>query len=209
MARKNAYNYYEAFEQMAQHAYDAALFLQGVFINFYPDSQMMFDNVNKIHAIEHEADGIRHECIEHLTTEFITPIEREDIMEIIQKLDSVVDSIDDVIRIMYMFNIKESFSEAKEFADLIVKCTEALRVTMSKFENFRKSESIKEYMVKVNTIEDEGDLLHLRTIRYLYAFDDSPMNVIRKNRLIDGMEECLDACEEVVDSVERVIMKNT
>ena len=80
---------------------------------------------------------------------------------------------------------------------------------MSKFENFRKSESIKEYMVKVNTIEDEGDLLHLRTIRYLYAFDDSPMNVIRKNRLIDGMEECLDACEEVVDSVERVIMKNT
>jgi hypothetical protein len=209
MARRKAYNYFEAFDQMAQHAYDAALFLQGVFTNFYPDSQIMFDNVNKIHVIEHEADGIRHECIEHLSTEFITPIEREDIMELIQKLDSVVDSIDDVVRTMYMFNIKEPFAEAKEFADLIVKCTEALKVVMSKFENFRKSESIKEDMVKVNTIEDEGDLLHLRTVRYLYVFENGTINVIRKNRLIDGMEDCLDACEEVVDSVERVIMKNT
>ena len=209
MARRKDYDYFEAFEDMAKHAHAAASFLQEMFQNFSPDSQTMFDNVNAMHKIEHEADGTRHECMENLSNEFIPPIDREDIIELIQNLDNVVDQIDDVVRTVYTYNVREVSAETKEFADLIVKCTEALEMTMSEFVNFKKSKSIYESIIRVNDIEDQGDLLHLRSMRYLYAFEDSAMNVIRKTKLIDDMENCLDACEEVVDLVERVIMKNT
>ena len=139
----------------------------------------------------------------------MTPIEREDIMEMIQKLDNVVDHIDDVMRTVYMFNITELSPAIVSFAELIVRCTEAMKATMEKFENFRKSRTIKEYIVKVNEIEDEGDLLHLDTIYNLFGSELSSLNVIRQNKLLDDMENCLDACEEVVDTVERIMMKNS
>ena len=209
MAKKSGFNYLDSFISMANHAYEAAQYLDGIVKNFDPSPTVLLEKVQGIHEIEHRADDERHEVITHLTTEFMTPIEREDIMEMIQKLDNVVDHIDDVMRTVYMFNITELSPAIVSFAELIVRCTEAMKATMEKFENFRKSRTIKEYIVKVNEIEDEGDLLHLDTIYKLFGSELSSINVIRQNKLLDDMENCLDACEEVVDTVERIMMKNS
>lgn len=209
MAKKTGFNYFDSFISMANHAYRAAEYLDAIVKNFDPAAAILLEKVQGIHEIEHSADDERHEVITHLTTEFMTPIEREDIMEMIQKLDNVVDHIDDVMRTVYMFGIKELSPAIVSFAELIVRCTEALKVTMEKFENFRKSRTIKEYIVKVNEIEDEGDVLHLNTIHELFSSDIAAVDVIRRNKLLDDMENCLDACEEVVDTVERIMMKNS
>ena len=209
MAKKTGFNYFGSFISMANHAHRAAEYLDAIVKNFDPAAAILLEKVQGIHEIEHSADDERHEVITHLTTEFMTPIEREDIMEMIQKLDNVVDHIDDVMRTVYMFNIKELSPAIVSFAELIVRCTEALKVTMEKFENFRKSRTIKEYIVKVNEIEDEGDVLHLNTIHELFSSDIAAVDVIRRNKLLADMENCLDACEEVVDTVERIIMKNS
>ena len=209
MAKKSGFNYFDSFISMANHAYEAAQYLDGIVKDFDSSPTVLLEKVQGIHEIEHRADDERHEVITHLTTEFMTPIEREDIMEMIQKLDNVVDHIDDVMRTVYMFNITELSPAIVSFAELIVRCTEAMKATMEKFENFRKSRTIKEYIVKVNEIEDEGDLLHLDTIYKLFGSELSSINVIRQNKLLDDMENCLDACEEVVDTVERIILKNS
>ena len=209
MAKKSGFNYFDSFISMANHAHKAAEYLDMIVKNFDPTAVVLLEKVQGIHEIEHSADDVRHEVITHLTTEFMTPIEREDIMEMIQKLDNVVDHIDDVMRTVYMFNISELSPAIVSFEELIVRCTEALKVTMEKFENFRKSRTIKEFIVKVNEIEDEGDVLHLNTVHELFCSDLSAIEVIRRNKLLDDMENCLDACEEVVDTVERIMMKNS
>ncbi len=209
MAKKSGFNYFDSFISMANHAYEAAQYLDGIVKNFDSTPAVLLEKVQGIHEIEHRADDERHEVITHLTTEFMTPIEREDIMEMIQKLDNVVDHIDDIMRTVYMFNITELSPAIVSFAELIVRCTEAMKATMEKFENFRKSRTIKEYIVKVNEIEDEGDLLHLDTIYKLFGSELPSIDVIRQNKLLDDMENCLDACEEVVDTVERIMMKNS
>ncbi len=208
MAKKTGFNYFDSFISMANHAHRAAEYLEVIVKNFDP-AAVLLEKVQGIHEIEHSADDERHEVITHLTTEFMTPIEREDIMEMIQQLDNVVDHIDDVMRTVYMFNIKELSPVIVSFTELIVRCTEALKVTMEKFENFRKSRTIKEYIVKVNEIEDEGDVLHLDAVHELFSSDLPAIDVIRRNKLLDDMENCLDACEDVVDTVERIMMKNS
>ena len=209
MARKSGFNYFHSFISMANYAYEAAKYLDNIVKVFDPASTVLLEKVQGIHEIEHKADDERHEVITHLTTEFMTPIEREDIMEMVQKLDNVVDHIDDVMRAVYMFNIRTLSPSIISFGELIVRCTEALKTTMEKFENFRKSRTIKEYIVKVNEIEDEGDVLHLNSIHELFSSDISAIDVIRQNKLLDDMENCLDACEEVVDTVEQIMMKNS
>ena len=49
----------------------------------------------------------------------------------------------------------------------------------------------------------------MNTIHELFSSDIAAVDVIRRNKLLDDMENCLDACEEVVDTVERIMMKNS
>lgn len=207
--KKNVYNYFDGFVTMANYANEAAVYLNEVINNFDANPEVMLEKVNGIHEIEHNADAKRHEVINRLTTEFMTPIEREDIMEMIQQLDNVVDHIDDVMRTIYMYDIQKLSDATISFAALLVKITEALKGAMEEFEGFRKSKTIKSKIIAVSDIEDEGDILHLDTLHALYRSDASAVEIIRNNKLIDGMEDCLDACADVVDIVERVILKNS
>ncbi len=207
MAKKQGYNYFDALIDMSSFAYEAAQYLDSVLADYNP--VIVLDKVNGIHDIEHHADDKRHELIIHLTREFITPIEREDIMEMVQKLDTVVDAIDDVLRYIYMFNIATIRPSALKFSSLVVRCTRSMNIAMEEFKNFHKSQSIKDYIVEVNMLEEEGDRMQISALHELFGKSSDAIEIIRWSKVIDCLEACLDDCEEVVDTMERIIMKNT
>ena len=173
------------------------------------DIHEMGDRVIGLHEIENAADGKRHEITSHLIHEFITPIEREDIFNLVQQLDTSVDTIEDVLRNMYMHNITSMRPEAVEFSRLLEKCVASMKKTMEKFTHFRKSSSIKDYIVEVNMLEEEGDRLHVEVVHELFAASGDPIEVMGWRKVYDSLEDCMDACEHVVDAVESVIMKNS
>lgn len=204
---KKGYNYFDAFVQMAQYSCEAAEYLVETLHNF--DIHEMEERVTGLHEIENAADGKRHEITSHLIHEFITPIDREDIFSLVQQLDTAVDTIEDVLRNMYMHNITNMRPEAVEFSRLLEKCVKSMKTTMEKFTHFRKSSSIKDYIVEVNMLEEEGDRLHVSAVHDLFAAGGDPLEVIGWRKVYDSLEDCMDACEHVVDAVESVIMKNS
>jgi Phosphate transport regulator (distant homolog of PhoU) len=206
MAKKN-YDYFAAFSACAAFAKEAALFLQNAMNNF--SVQTFKAEMDKMHAIENAADEKKHEIMEHLAHEFITPIELEDIVSISQELDNVVDSIDDVMRKMYMFSVTEVLPEAIQFSDLIVDCVSKMNSVIDKFSNFKKARDIHPDIIEVNRIETVGDALHLSSLHSLYADSTDAVHILKWSRMFDSFEDCLDACENVSDIVEGVIMKNT
>ena len=92
-----------------------------------------------MHQLEHAADSKRHELGNQLAREFMPPIEREDISTLSQQLDNVVDSVEDIIRKIYMFNIDEMRSEALEFSKLILDTCAVFYKLLQEFSNFKKS----------------------------------------------------------------------
>src|ERR1700683_5176978 len=58
-----------------------------------------------IKDIEHKADGVTHQTIKLLHEVFITPFDREDIHELISKLDDVTDFIDAAAQRISLYGI--------------------------------------------------------------------------------------------------------
>lgn len=206
--KEKDYDYFEYFVKSAAYACEAADCLKESLSDF--DPKMFSHNMAKMHEIENRADDEKHEMITRLSHEFITPIEREDIVELAQHLDEVVDAIDDVVLRVDMYCLSGIRKEALTFADLIQKCCRALHETICEFRNFKSSKNIRELVVSVNSIESEGDKLHAACIRSLYS-DDSvdAKTVIAWSSIYEDLEMCLDACEHSTDVIESVIMKNT
>ena len=207
MARNKENDYFELFVKGVSCACDAAELLCRDFTSYVPEE--LPERIKEIHHIEHLADTAKHDMMHRLAKEFITPIDREDIMDLAGIIDDVTDSIDDIMMRAYMFNIKVPRPEAVEFAKIILDCCTALKGMMEEFSNFRKSKTIHEKIVEINGLEETGDKLYTEATRRLYTESAAPIEVIAWTALFERMEKCCDACEHVADVVERVIMKNS
>lgn len=207
MAKKESNYYFDAFAKGILYANDAAALLKSCFENF--DATKIKTQLDEMHEIEHAGDGIKHEMMERLMKEFLPPIEREDIVELSRTIDDVTDSIEDVLLGMYMYNITTFRPEINEFTNLISRCCNALKEIAQEMHNFRKSTLLKEKIVEVNGLEEEGDRLYTEAMRRLYTEEKDPVSILAWTTIYDRLEKCCDGCEHVADMFEQVIMKNS
>ena len=206
MAKKNN-NYYNMFSDIANDAITAAHHLEKAVKNYNPDKM---EKLNKtMHEIEHGADLKKHQMMKMLVAEFITPIEREDIATLSYMLDDVLDTIEEVFQMFFMYNVKSMRHEAIDFVDLIVRATEAMKACFDEFENFRKSDLIAQKIVEVNVVEELADALYFKTVHELYSKEKDPIHIMVWVRLFDRFEKICDQCENVADAIGSVIMKNS
>ncbi|MBE6678672.1 MAG: DUF47 family protein [Ruminococcaceae bacterium] len=207
MAKKNEFNYFDYFCETADRICGASKLLNESIKSF--DQQTFKQKMDEMHVLENEADSAKHEMTKRLMHEFLPPIEREDIIELGTKLDDIMDTLDDAMRCMYLYNVKEIRTGALRFCDLIEKCATALKETMAEFRSFKSSKLIKEKLVEVNTLESEGDALHSELTRDLFVNELDTRNLIIWTNVYEDLERCLDDCEDAADIIESVIMKNT
>lgn len=207
MAKKKHYNYFEKFVELIDYSCQCADILHDTLLNF---NAVSLDNkVAEIHTIEHTADLAFHDMMKHLAQEFIAPIEREDIITLARRIDDITDSIEDVLIKMHMFNLKSVKPEVLKFTEIIVKSCYSLKVIMEEFAHYKKSTLLKDKIIEVNSLEEEGDRLYYSTIRNLFATSKDPIEILVWTKIYNNLEYCYDVCEETADTVELVIMKNS
>lgn len=199
--------YFDDFISMTEFSCQAAEYLQKVMTDF--KTETLAQNREKMHAIEHTADQAKHNMIARLNKEFVTPIDREDIIQLANELDNVTDKIDDILIRMYMYNIQSVRPAALAFTDVIVRCCKALHRAITEFPNFQKSATLIPAIIEVNTMEEEGDALYIDAVRDLYQNPSNSLEVATWSELFDRLEDCCDACEHVVDTMEIIVLKNS
>ena len=199
--------YFDNFSACAGCACQAAQYLEDALKNFDPGR--LHDMLDELHQVEHAADEKKHELSNVLARAFITPIEREDIILVSQSIDEITDKIEDVMLRLYCNNIQAIRPDAIAMGAVLINCCEELRKMLEEFPNFRRSKKLREYIIHINTMEEQADKLFIDSMRLLHTTCDDPMTVVRWREIYIYMEKCADACEHVADAVESVIMKNT
>ena len=207
MAKKTDLFYFETFAKSADCACQAAKLLGEVIANFNPEE--LPDKMKEMQVIEHAGDELNHGVMGALTTAFITPIEREDLMDISSNLDEIIDFIEDVMLSLYMYNVRAIKPEAHKFIELLQNACELVEATVAELVNFKKSKELKNQIIEINRLEEEGDVLYLNSMHKLHTSDDSPLEIIAWKEILKCLEKCLDQCEDTAGLIEGVIMKNT
>jgi len=208
MKKQRTNEYFEGFVSGMESACKASEYLESIVEHYDPEK--LDEVVVEMHKIEHEADLNKHLLMQKLAKEFITPIEREDIILLLQQIDNVTDFIEDVVRKMFMYNAQSMRFEALEFATIIKQCCYESRDALKELPGFQKSsERLGQAIIKVNDFEEQGDRLYCAAMRRLYCENAESLERITWTKLFDWMEACCDACEDVMESVELVVMKNS
>ena len=205
MARNKEMNYFEVFNNMAVCTLEAAKKLEDMLGN-YSDVGAKAD---AIHDIEHRSDNLFHEMTRELNRAFITPIDREDILQIADGIDSITDAIEDVSNLFDMLSIDVVEPEAFDMAKLIIRGAEALLEAIREFHQYKQPKKLTQLIIEVNHVEEEGDRVHRRVIRALYQSKTlDVLTIVKWKEIYDMMETVLDSCEDVADMLEGLAIKN-
>jgi uncharacterized protein Yka (UPF0111/DUF47 family) len=207
MASKDKNDYFRMFADMAAIAAQAAGKLKTVLNNF--DISTLARQMDELHVIESSGDKQKHQLLQKLAKEFITPIEREDILALSSEIDDVTDSVEDVLLKIFMYNIQSIHPEALEFVEVVERCCQGLLTILQEFTDFRKSKTIQASIIELNRLEELGDRLYINAMRSLFTKKGDPLEVMAWAEVYSSLESCCDTCEHVADVVEGVIMKNS
>lgn len=207
MRKKEDYNYFEQLAKLVEFSVKSANFVHQTLKSF--TGSIPSDKMEAIHDIEHQADLCKHTMMNRLMKEFITPIEREDIINLAQEIDDVTDFIEDIMIKMHIFNVTSLREEVLDFTDLLCRCCNSLELALQEFHNFRKSKTLQGFLIEINGLEEEGDVLYTKAMRKLYEKPGNPLEVVIWTEIFECIEKCYDACEDVADEIEAVVMKNS
>ncbi|MDR2655056.1 MAG: DUF47 family protein [Oscillospiraceae bacterium] len=206
MARKQSFNYFDAFVDIAEFACQSSLLVDSVLNNFHADELDYYKDT--IHKFEHEADERNHAIMNALAKEFIPPLEIEDISDMANMLDTVVDDIEDIIIKLYAYSVTRIPQCAIEFSKIILPCCQKLKEAVQELPNYKKSPSLNGYIVEVNNFESEADELYISSMHKLHQQTDI-REVMVWSRMLDGFEKVCDTCEDAANLIHNIVMKNT
>ena len=196
--------FYEFFVQTANIAYTEAKLLLD-FLNNLENSE---ENLKKLKEVEHEGDKKQHEILEQLNKTFITPIDREDIYIIAKDMDDIIDYIESTASRFVMFNVNECTEEAISLSKMIVQCCRELIIIMEELKNMKTSKQLSKKIIEVNRIEEDGDVISRKAIGDIFRKDMKVIDVIKWREIYQYLEDTLDACEDLANVIEGVVMKN-
>lgn len=204
---KEEYCYFTEFINNSEYILASADMLKQTVSNY--SVEKLLDNITIVHKLENEADKALHRMRNHLITDFLPPIDREDIVLIGHRLDDIEDYVDEILINFNILNVTYVRDDIVEFVELLIKCCQAVKEALVDFKNFKKAEAVKEKIILINELEEKADKLFEKAMKRLYEEETNPVEIIKWTTIYSCLENTTDACERVADSIEDVIMKNS
>ena len=165
--------------------------------------------VDEIKNLEEIGDNIIHTIMTSLHKTYITPLDREDIAALGERMDDIVDSIEEAARIMVEYKIEEPTEKSKELSRIIVKCANTLEKAVGLLHSRgSKLQDILPLTAEINTFENQADQVSSAAMAELFNEEVSAIYVLKWKEVYTLLEGATDFCEDAANMLEGIVLKH-
>lgn len=164
--------------------------------------------VHAIEAIEKQADKVTHATLDALHKTFITPLDRDDIHQLITRMDDILDLLEDAAQTISLYDIKAITPEAKRLAELCLDCTEKVKAAVGLLHNMDNSREILAICQEIDRLESDADHVMRAAMSKLFREEPDVRTLIKLKAIYELLEAVTDRCEDVANIIEGIIVEN-
>lgn len=159
-----------------------------------------------VKQLEHTADAVVSQLISMTNSMFVTPYDRDDLIELAFVVDEVADAAENASELLGLYAIETPTRQAFELCDLLVQATEQLAALLRDLRNLHGDAP---QIFAIKEIEDRADDV-ARAARVSLFKDDriDPVVVIRWKDIYEALEDAIDACDTAASRVGNILVKN-
>jgi uncharacterized protein len=165
------------------------------------------DKAKRIKSIESECDAITHRCIEALHKTFITPLDRNDILRLISRMDDVMDYVEAAAERISLYELRTIPSGIRELAEILCRATVALQGALNGVRNMDNAADVRKHCIEVNRLENEADSVLRNALAELFKNEKNPVQIMMWKEIYETLETATDRCEDVANIIEGVVLE--
>ncbi len=196
--------FFDLFEQHASTLLLASQRLRNL-VEDFTDVQGKFAQLTEV---EHQGDFITHEIIDLTRRSFTTPFDTEDITAIAGRVDDAIDSIEQAGDSLLLWKVERPTPESVRQCRIIEACASQLAAAVPNLRDKRRFMKIREHLIEVHTLENDGDRVFRSALSGLLADHKDVYELIRWKEIYEQLEAAIDRCEDVADAFENVTVKH-
>jgi predicted phosphate transport protein (TIGR00153 family) len=193
-------SFYVLFAESAQHLVGGAELLA----EMLSDDSDKADVAERMRAAEHACDETTHSIVKKVNSTFVTPFDREDIYALGSGLDDCMDMMDEAVDLILLYEVKTLPPELSEQVEVLQRCAELTAAAMPRLQSMQ---SLDDYWIEINRLENTGDRNHRRTLAKLFSGEFATIEVLKLKDIVESLEGAIDAFERVANTVEQIAVK--
>jgi hypothetical protein len=163
---------------------------------------------HNIKTIESKADAVTHHTIQLLHQTFITPLDRDDIYQLITRMDDILDLMEDVSHCVFLYDLRTVTDEARRLADICIACAEKVKIAVAMLDNMKNSEAITKVCGEIDRLETDADQVLRAGLAKLFHHEPDTRELIKLKEIYELLETVTDRCEDVANIIEGIVLEN-
>ena len=196
--------FFDLFERAADNLQEGAK-LVDAFLNDYTD---LPNKAKQINNIEHAGDHLTREAIEKLNRTFLAPFDREEIHELVCRMDDVLDHMDEAVSRMVLYRVGKPTDDCKALGKVLVNATTLIRELMPLLRNLKQPQLIQNKCLQIQQAESEGDRIEQHALAVLFEEKADALEVIKWKDIYGDLESATDSCQDVANVVESIVIRH-
>lgn len=196
--------FYDELEQLADRVVNTARQFEGM-VSAFPSFS---GHVQSIEGDRLGARKIMSESLLRLDQAFITPLDREDILNLITEMYGIVDRIAELSERFRLYNIKDLHPTLTGQARNLSSISSELSGIIH---GLRKQKKLKDLKPSLDAISGAMELVKRDRETFLgslFQGTPDPLEVLKKKELHDLLEEGIERAEEATEVLARILLKN-
>ncbi|WP_368657933.1 DUF47 domain-containing protein [Metabacillus halosaccharovorans] len=173
-------------------------------ISNHHELQIFLENVKEY---ESAGDEFISSITKELNQTFITPIDREDILQLALHIDDVLDGIEHVAALLEMYSVTSLTEQMKKFLSINYQCATEIFEAVALL-SVKKLQSIPAHSLKLKEHETNSDNLLRTAVKNLFATEKDPIKIIQYKEIYESLEGIVDSCRKVAITLDSIVMKN-
>lgn len=199
------FGFYDLFERHAQTTLDAAHAMLAAVKNLANNKEI----ISRITELEHKADEITHMTVDLMHRTFITPLDRDEILKLISRMDDIVDFIDAAAHRLSLFEITEVPERIIQLCEVLILSQIEIAAMVKQLRKIKGNDLLKHAM-EINRLENQADQLHRDGLAELFhRYKTDPLLVIKLKEVYEILETSIDSCEDVANIVEGIVLEHS
>ncbi|MEW5888202.1 MAG: DUF47 family protein [Pseudomonadota bacterium] len=197
--------FFDYFNDLAEHIVQGGRELSYLMADFDDRDRRVFN----IETIERNADKITHSAIELLHKTFITPIDRDDIHQLVTRMDDILDLMQDCAESISLYDVRVITPEAVKLAEICVACTEQVKIAVGMLSNMEHAPAIMKTCTEIDRLESEADHVLRTAMAKLFRDEPDVRQLIKLRAVYEILEAVTDRCEDVANIIEGIVLENS
>lgn len=198
--------FFPLFEQAAQNLVILAETLhEGVNA---PKSQRE-EYYKKVEEIEAVIEEITHKTNLELSSNFITPFDREDIHALISAIDDVADYTYGAASRMRLYQVEKITKSIRKLTEINLEACQLIQVAIADLKDMKNLKGIAAACKRIYKLENKSDNVFDKAVADIFENETDAKNIIKYKEVLAALESATDKCKGVANVLESIAVKHS